>query len=417
MTNKLAVAINGDGVGLIHAPGLDRQYHFSYPVRDEPVEAVSLSMPTSQMNYPWPRLHPIFAQNMPEGYLGDVVRKYVSKMYDSSDLTMLAVLGAHQVGRLQYYNPDISPPAAPTNDMAIRDILGSSNPELFQELFEKYYLASGLAGVQPKILLDANQNDRASLKTPGFIVKSWGGDYPELAANEYFSLQVARGSGLVTPKFDLSTDGKVFVMERFDSHDGINYTGFEDGCVLFGLAPDEKYDCSYEKLAKRIGQFVSAENRKEDLRQLFISVACSWAVRNGDAHLKNFGVTYDHAEDRVKLAPGYDIVSTTPYLPSDMQALTLEGTKRWTKPEGLARYGQMQCDLKPEEVVTVFRSLIDSLVTQSGAIEEYCDKRPAFQDVGRPMIEVFEASAKALGDFLERKPKMAKEHISSRERD
>jgi serine/threonine-protein kinase HipA len=55
--------------------------------------------------------------------------------------------------------------------------------ELFHELVARYALRSGISGVQPKVLLEASQ--RGALTSSGYIVKSWGTDYPCLAANEY----------------------------------------------------------------------------------------------------------------------------------------------------------------------------------------------------------------------------------------
>ena len=57
--------------------------------------------------------------------------------------------------------------------------------------------------------------------------------------------------------------------------------------------------------------------------------AVSCAIENGDAHRKNFSVIYDHPESEVRFAPAYDILSTTPYIPRDTLALTLNGTKQF----------------------------------------------------------------------------------------
>lgn len=46
-------------------------------------------------------------------------------------------------------------------------------------------------------------------------------------------------------------------------------------------------------------------------------------IRNGDAHLKNFGVIYDHVTGPAHLAPVYDLVSTILYLRKDAMGLTL----------------------------------------------------------------------------------------------
>jgi len=43
--------------------------------------------------------------------------------------------------------------------------------------------------------------------------------------------------------------------------------------------------------------------------------------------VKNFAVIYETPEREIRLAPAYDIVSTTPYIPRDTLALTLNDSK------------------------------------------------------------------------------------------
>jgi hypothetical protein len=83
--------------------------------------------------------------------------------------------------------------------------------------------------------------------------------------------------------------------------------------VLNALRAHGRYDGSYELIAKRIGQFVTPEAQPQALEQLFATVALCCAIENGDAHLKNFAVLYDDASSPVRLAPAYDLVSTTVY--------------------------------------------------------------------------------------------------------
>jgi serine/threonine-protein kinase HipA len=67
-------------------------------------------------------------------------------------------------------------------------------------------------------------------------------------------------------------------------------------------------------------------------------VAYSCAIENGDAHRKNFSVTYGNPEGVVRFAPGYDILSTTPYIPRDTLALTLNDTKQFATRRELIRF-------------------------------------------------------------------------------
>jgi len=64
--------------------------------------------------------------------------------------------------------------------------------------------------------------------------------------------------------------------------------------------------------------------------------ACT--VENGDAHLKNFSLIYRNPQEPIRLAPAYDLVSTTPYIPRDTLALTLNGTKQFPDRDQLIRF-------------------------------------------------------------------------------
>lgn len=46
----------------------------------------------------------------------------------------------------------------------------------------------------------------------------------------------------------------------------------------------------------------------EDLERLFRLIVLKCGLRNGDAHLKNFGVVCEGVQGAVRLAPVYDLV-------------------------------------------------------------------------------------------------------------
>jgi len=52
---------------------------------------------------------------------------------------------------------------------------------------------------------------------PTLIVKAASDAYPGLTANEYVCLRAATLAGIYTPTFDLSHDGNLLVLERFDA--------------------------------------------------------------------------------------------------------------------------------------------------------------------------------------------------------
>ena len=59
-------------------------------------------------------------------------------------------------------------------------------------------------------------------------------------------------------------------------------------CVLFGFNKEKKYSGSYEHIAKAIAKI--STQKEQDLRSFFKMTVLNYLLKNGDAHLKNFGV-------------------------------------------------------------------------------------------------------------------------------
>src|ERR1700681_4570393 len=257
------------------------------------------------------------------------------------DFDLLAIVGRSQVGRIRYTG-DKERLHEDVPSQSVDEILASqNNGDLFRFLIEKFASFSGISGVQPKILVRdenasaalANTQPRLSPSYSGatHIVKFWEPNkFPQLAANEYFCLKAAERCGLDVPRYRLAEDGMALVVDRFDLRPDGTYRGFEDFCVLNARRTDEKYRGSYEtSVMKRFGQFATSTHVGEDMEKLFVLIVLNCALRNGDAHLKNFGIVYNDVQGEARLAPVYYLVTTTAYLPRDSMALTLNGTTKW----------------------------------------------------------------------------------------
>jgi serine/threonine-protein kinase HipA len=127
-------------------------------------------------------------------------------------------------------------------------------------------------------------------------------------------MSAAKRAGIPVPDFELSDDGGLFILSRFDQRQGQSL-GFEDMGVLTGRGNRDKYQGSYENVARAIRLYCESANPLAQLQQFFDYVALMVMVRNGDGHLKNFGLLYDHPENRasIRLAPLYDVVTTSIY--------------------------------------------------------------------------------------------------------
>ena len=333
------------------------QQHHVFSYRHDAREALSLTMPLRHESYSYAQLHPIFQMNLPEGALREALERMTAKQYGSDDLTLLTILGTHQIGRMTYALADHPLPLVGDKPLGLDDLLHSHDANLFGELLQRYAQQSGVAGVQPKILLDLQGHLTLSLEH--YIVKSWGADYPHLGCNEYLCMSIAKDAGLTVPVFHLSDNAKMLISQRFDIDSNGEALGFEDFCVLQARGTKQKYDSSLESCANTIRQFVSAKHQRQALHDLYKLTYLNVRIRNGDAHLKNLGVLYQHLHDFRQgempvvtrtLAPVFDLVSTVPYLPHDTMALTLTGSKRWPKRKVLHTFARHHCLLDTQQI-------------------------------------------------------------------
>ncbi len=134
---------------------------------------------------------------------------------------------------------------------------------------------AGVSGVQLKVLVrderawSLSGDGRRSLTVRGatHIVKTWEADeFPELAANEYFCLQVALRAGLPVPAHALSDNGRFLVVERFDLDETGRYLGFEDACVLQGLPVAARVRCELRSAGEDAGLLRVARATTADTR-------------------------------------------------------------------------------------------------------------------------------------------------------
>lgn len=343
---------------------------FAYDPRAPSPRAVSVTMPVRVQSWDVRYgLPPIFEMNLPEGALREyLTRKFRKAVGSFDDFDLLGVVGRSQIGRVRFSAADAELDEE-VPFQSIDDILKARRDgELFEFLMDRFAEHSGLSGVQPKFMIRATKPSEfdarrsPTVRSATHIVKLWDADeYPELAANEYFCLTVAQKLGLHVPSFQLSEDGGAIIVERFDHRDG-NYLGFEDFCVLNGMPSRDKYDGGYEtRVFKRLRDYIPLNEGPDAHRHLFSLFALNCAVRNGDAHLKNFGITYESVSAQASLAPVYDVITTAAYLPKDSMALTLEGTTRWPDRKKLLRLGQARAGLTAREVEGIFESIADAM--------------------------------------------------------
>jgi serine/threonine-protein kinase HipA len=362
--------------------------------------AVSVTMPVRLASWDVRfGLAPIFEMNLPEGVLRERLRLAFAKATGTfDDFDLLSIVGRSQVGRIRYTgqkeNLEEDVPFQSIDELLTRRRGG----DLFRYLVERFASSSGISGVQPKVLVRDETAFAANKEGARFsqsyrgathILKFWDvNEYPQLAANEFFCLGVAEKCGLEVPRYRLAEDASVLVIDRFDLRLDGSYRGFEDFCVLNAKRTDQKYNGSYEtSIFKRLEQFANSPHVHVDLEKLFTLIALNCVLKNGDAHLKNFGIVYDDVLGEARLAPVYDLVTTSVYLPKESMALTLNGTTRWPAAKELQRLGETRAGCSPSHVKGILEQIEFAITSTSAELRSYMKEHSDFIDVGERMLQ------------------------------
>jgi serine/threonine-protein kinase HipA len=256
----------------------------------------------------------------------------------------------------------------------------------------RFATSSGISGMQPKVLIrdEPGVFGRVTNKGATHIVKSFDpNEFRELAANEFFSMQAARYAGLNTARASLSENRKMLVVERFDLTTGGTYSGFEDFCVLSGMRSSGRYNSSYEVLAKRITDYVSPVHQVESMKHYFGTVSLACAIRNGDAHLKNFGLLYEKPGENIRLAPVYDMLSTAPYFPHETLALELDGSKKFPSRKQIIHFGRQACGLSSAQVAQALDNVTQGIDMAIEDMRIYARNHPDFESTAEYLSKVF----------------------------
>lgn len=357
--DKIAVYSAGSELGVLTRGSV----HYFQPLQTE--RHVSLTMTKSTLDgYSSGALHPIFAQNLPEGFNRRFISEKLARYARVDDMYLLALQGSEGIGMLSYQSELHLPQS---EAVSLGDILNyQGNTPLFPQLLEKYYLKNSLAGVQPKVSIP--RTDR-TIEQKDLIVKSFDEEFPLLTVNEFVCMEAARYCGLHPPKTYLSENLETFVVERFDKVNtpgiGEISLGYEDFTTLLKKAnnPDAKYNGSYENLLKATYLYT---NSQDEVSKIYRYIVFNCLIGNGDAHLKNFALQYSADMQNIFVSPPFDITHTIIYDTIDNKmALKLAGSKEFPDKAALIKLAES----------TLFRirgaaNIIDQMAQ---GIEDYLD--------------------------------------------
>ncbi len=348
--------------------------------------SIALSLPNTKRFYTYEhRFPPFFETFLPEGYLYEIFKNLLTKEYGYiDDYLMFSRLSPNIQSRITFKS-DFS--KLDFDFLNIENIIENDSADTFKKLLETFLNKNAISGVQPKTV--ALLKEKETLHIKEYIIKTWGEEYPCLAENEYFCLKACKMAGIEIPNITLTKNKKFLIVENFIFQNG-KTMGFEEILSLQDKNRNQKYHGSYEQVAKSIYQFTT--HKKESLSAYYKIVVMNYLLKNGDAHLKNFGLLFNDDFSRIWLSPAYDVVNTTSYIFRDKPALTMEGKKVWFGKEELIAFGMKHCLLTKKEAERFYGKCENALKQTIINIESYIANNQHFETIGRRMIESFNIS-------------------------
>lgn len=185
-----------------------------------------------------------------------------------------------------------------------------------------------ISGVQPKLSLKLNRttNELEVVAEGGeYILKPQITTFPNIPQNENLCMTIASQLGINVPPHSIIKlkDGSLaYIIKRFDR---IKSAKIHQEDFFQILSKKDKYAGSHEEIGKKIMEI--SEIPGLDIQLFYGRVLFNFIIGNGDAHLKNFSITYDKT-GKVRLSPAYDIVSSKIVIPGEEDfALSLNGKK------------------------------------------------------------------------------------------
>lgn len=381
---------------------------------------LSLSMPRSLPDHRQRAARPYLAGLLPDnpGALDAMAREY--RTSPNSLFGMLTGVGRDVPGALQLLVPGDAPDDSPGRQ-PVGDPVGNSGiAELLTTAIEIYRdgrstreadFRFSLPGAQAKIALTQTPAgqwlvpDQGTATTHILKPASLDQPLPDMDVAEAITLEAARRIGLSVANTSSwhASDGSLsaLVVERYDRRyddtGAIRRLHQEDLTQALSVPPEKKYQeqggPGIGTVGELIRQRISPRDQHAVALAFFEGFVFNVATLGTDAHAKNYSLLLD--EDRVKLAPLYDLVSAALYYDETKESRRLrpsmwvDGERSFERatPENLAREG-VRLGLTADEANTT----VDRILRRAAA-----ELSSAAADVGRD--DMAEAAERNLGRF------------------
>ncbi len=334
------------------------------------------------------KVPPFFSNLLPEGHL----RNYLASLAgvrESREFELLELLGTDLPGAVEVRREE-----------GRRD-----DPQFLpsRKLNSSRALRFSLAGVQLKFSAIERQTGGLTIPAYGlggdWIVKLPSTEYRRVPENEYSVMSMAGRVGIDVPEVKLIRmaeieglppkvanleESEALVLKRFDRASG-RRIHMEDFAQALAQRPADKYNAQVTNndLAKLVAQVCGADDVIEFARRLMFNAI----VGNGDMHLKNWTLLYPDGRTP-ELAPAYDFLCTTVYIPDDGLALKLGNARRW-QDLSLDDFAAIADGLDISQV-TITDAVVDVAVRFLDGWEDWSKLLPVYDDLTRSIAKQLE---------------------------
>lgn len=334
MTYTVMIELAGESVKVGQISETGFAYDPTYLSRSN-VKPISVSLPLQEVTFSPQRTKNFFDGLLPEGFTRRTVAQWMHVPEDDY-LSILAGLGRECLGAIRIVDEsDTAPAQYQKLTLAQVQALAAEGTTQSAKLVTESHLsltgASGKVGLYYDAANDAWYQPFGTAPSTHIVKQSHvrlGG----IVVNELLCLHTAKKCGIDVPDcFILDTGGVsdeniLFAIARYDREmvaDARKIGGLpcprrlhqEDFAQALGIPAAEKYEPESGSYLKDMFTLLKAQsaNPLEDQLKLWDLTVFNYLIGNTDNHLKNASLLYDSTLSTLRLAPAYDVVSTTVY--------------------------------------------------------------------------------------------------------
>lgn len=311
------------------------------------IRPISLNLPLQKESFTPEQTRIFFEGLLPEGFSRKSVANWL-KADEDDYVRILENLGRECLGAVQVYKEEDKRDDVFYEPLSREQVcaLAAEGATQSTKLLMETHLS--LAGASGKVGLYFHQDSKRWYLPKGraastHIVKQSHVRLHQMVLNEQLCMLTAKKIGIEVPQSFIIDLGKgeddkvLYATKRYDrvldsdrQVDDLSYPlrlHQEDFSQALGIPSNQKYERSVSSYMKKMFQILNdfSSNPIEDKMKLWDMIVFHYLIGNTDGHVKNFSLLYSADMKSIRLAPAYDIVSTSVYGLTDEMSFYIGG--------------------------------------------------------------------------------------------